>query len=312
MVMFVLRRLGFVAFVLLVVSVFAFLLPYATGRDPAREILQSRVAERAPDPEVLEAIRDELGLNESLFVQYQVWLTNALQGDLGYSLVSREPVGQLLVNALWITFILTTVTLTFSILVSLPLGVFAAARRGGWLDNAIVTISQTGVAIPEYWLGPLLILLFALTLGLLPSAGLRGPEYLILPALTLSLRPIAYFTRISRAAMLDVLASPYITAARARGLSYAKTVVRHGVRNASLPVLSVFAIWFAGLLGGSVVVEVIFAIPGMGRLMYEGVLNSDMPLIQAGLITIVALAVVFNVIADMLYTVIDPTVKVRR
>ena len=312
MLMFALRRLGFVAVVLLVVSIFAFLVPYVTGRDPAREILQSRVAERAPDEEVLEAIREELGLNESLFVQYQRWLANALEGDLGYSMVSKEPVGELLVNALRITFLLTTVTLTFSLVVSLPMGALAAARRGGWLDNAIVAVTQTGVAIPEYWLGPLLILLFALTLGLVPSAGLRGPEYLILPALTLALRPIAYITRISRAAMLDVLSSPYITAARARGLSYAKTVVRHGIRNASLPVLSVFAMWFAGLLGGSVVVEVIFAVPGMGRLMYEGVLNSDIPLIQAGLMTIVALAVVFNVLADLLYTVIDPTVKLRR
>lgn len=306
-----LRRIAFVVFVLFVVSIVAFMVPYATGRDPARAILASRVQERVPDEEVLDAIREEMGLDDSLLVQYQRWFGNLLQGDLGYSLASREPVWQLLLSALRITFILTTISLAFSLIVSIPLGALAATRRGSWLDHAIVTVSQSGVAIPEYWLGPLLILLFALTLGVLPSAGFRGPAYVVLPALTLALRPIAYFTRISRAAMLDVLDSPYIVAARARGLSYPRTVVHHGLRNASLPVVSVFAVWFAGLLGGSVVVEVIFAVPGMGRLMYEGVLNSDVPLIQAGLMTIVALAVLFNVLADLTYRVIDPTVKVR-
>lgn len=311
MLTYALRRVAFVVVVLFVVSIVAFMVPYATGRDPARAILASRVQERAPDEAVLEALREEAGLNDSLIVQYQRWLGNLLEGDLGFSFVSREPVWELLVSALWVTFILTTVALVFSLAVSVPLGALAATKRGGWLDHLIVTVSQSGVAIPEYWLGPLLILLFALTLGLLPSAGFRGPLYVILPALTLALRPIAYFTRISRAAMLDVLSSPYIVAARARGLSYGRTVVRHAVRNASLPVVSVFAVWFAGLLGGSVVVEVIFAVPGMGRLMYDGVLNSDIPLIQAGLMTIVALAVIFNVLADLVYHVIDPTVKVR-
>lgn len=311
MLTYVLRRVVFLVVVLLVVSIVAFMVPYATGRDPARAILASRVQERAPDEAVLEAIREDAGLNDSLIVQYQRWLGNLLEGDLGFSFVSREPVWELLMSALWVTFILTTVALTFSLVVSVPLGALAATKRGGWLDHLIVTVSQSGVAIPEYWLGPLLILLFALTLGILPSAGFRGPLYVILPALTLALRPIAYFTRISRAAMLDVLSSPYIVAAKARGLSFGRTVVRHAVRNASLPVVSIFAVWFAGLLGGSVVVEVIFAVPGMGRLLYDGVLNSDIPLIQAGLMTIVALAVVFNVLADLVYHVIDPTVKVR-
>ena len=311
MLIYTLRRVGFVVVILFVVSIIAFMVPYATGRDPARAILQSRIAERAPDPDVLEAIREEVGLNDSLVVQYQRWLGNLVEGDLGFSFVSREPVWELLLSALRVTFVLTTVTLTFSLIVSVPLGAIAATKRGSWLDHAIVTVSQSGVAIPEYWLGPLFILLFAITLGVLPSAGFRGPLYVILPALTLALRPIAYFTRISRAAMLDVLSSPYIVAARARGLSYGRTVVRHAIRNASLPVVSIFAVWFAGLLGGSVVVEVIFAVPGMGRLMYEGVLNSDIPLIQAGLMTIVALAIVFNVLADLVYHLIDPTVKVR-
>lgn len=305
----IVRRLVMLVLMLFVVSIVAFLIPYGTGQDPAMAVLRSRVAERDPDPEVIEAIRVELGLDQPLVTQYLEWLGRALHGDFGVSYVSGNEVGDLIGDALVVSLTLTVVALTVSAIVSVPLGILAALKPGGRLDNAITALTQTGVAIPSYWLGPVAILVFALWLGWLPSAGWKGPAYIILPAFTLALRPIAYFTRMTRAAMLDVLSAPYITAARARGLTLYQTILRHGLRNSMIPVVTLFALWFAALLGGSVVVEVIFAIPGMGRLMYDGVVNADIPVIQAGLMAIVGLAIVINTATDILYTFLNPSIR---
>jgi peptide/nickel transport system permease protein len=183
---------------------------------------------------------------------------------------------------------------------------------GGRVDTFATLLAQTLIALPEYWLAPMGILVFALWLGWLPSAGWSSPAALVLPALVLSLRPMAYFTRLTRAAMLDVLQAPYVTAARSRGLSLGETVMRHGLRNAAQPVVTLFALWLAGLLGGAMVVEVIFAIPGMGRLMYESVVNKDMPMLQAAFVAIVTLAVAINTLADIVYAMLDPRVRYDR
>ena len=155
-----------------------------------------------------------------------------------------------------------------------------------------------------------MVLIFARYLGWLPSSGWLGPAYIILPAFALGLRPMGYFTQVTRAAMTDVLNAPYITAARSRGLSFPRTLVRHGMRNSMLPVMTLFSFWFAGLLGGSVVIEVIFNIPGMGRLLYSAVLNNDVPVIQGGLIWILTLAVLINTVTDLLYGVLNPAIRV--
>jgi peptide/nickel transport system permease protein len=165
------------------------------------------------------------------------------------------------------------------------------------------------VATPEYWFAPISILFFVLWLGVLQSAGWNGPESVVLPALALSLRPTAYFTQVTRASMRDVLSAPYITGARARGLSLHRAVALHGVRNGSIPVVTFFALWFAGLLGGSVVIEVIFAIPGMGRLLYEAVLNNDIPVLQGAFVAIVGLSIVINTFADLVYMVVNPVMR---
>lgn len=305
----IVRRLVMLVLMLFVVSIVAFLIPYGTGQDPALAVLRSRVAERDPDPEVLEAIRVELGLDQPLITQYREWLGRAIRGDFGVSYVSGNDVGDQIGDALIVSLTLTVVALTVSAIVSVPLGILAALNPGGRLDNAITAFTQTGVAIPSYWLGPVAILVFALWLGWLPSAGWKGPTYMILPAMTLALRPIAYFTQMTRAAMIDVLSAPYITSARARGLTMFQTILRHGLRNSMIPVVTLFALWFAALLGGSVVVEVIFAIPGMGRLMYDGVINADVPVIQAGLMAIVGLAIVINTATDILYTFLNPSIR---
>ncbi|WP_208456820.1 ABC transporter permease [Burkholderia sp. BCC0397] len=304
-----LRRLLILGLMLLGVSLIAFLLPYVSGGDPVRTILMSRVHDLAVDPTAVEAMRVHLGLDRPLPVQYGAWLWQALHGDLGYSFTSGRSVAAEIGGALSVSITLALMALGIAALVAIPLGTLAATRPGGTVDSATTLMIQTFVATPEYWLAPIGVLVFAVYLQWLPSAGWTDWSSRLLPAMVLSLRPMAYFTQVTRAAMMDVLQAPYITAARSRGLSMRQTVMRHGVRNGSMPVVTFFALWLAGLLGGSVVVEVIFAIPGMGRLLYEAVIDRDIPVLQGGFVSIVALSVLINTVADMLYAALNPAVR---
>ena len=305
----IIQRLLILCLMLAIVSVIAFLLPYMAGGDPARTILMSRMRDTALDPHAVEALRVSLGLDRPLYVQYFAWLSGALRGDLGFSFTSSQPVAAELMRSLWVSVTLALTALAVAVAVALPLGTLAAMRPGGRLDNFATLMIQTFVATPEYWFAPMSALVFALYLGWLPSAGWDSWRSLVLPALTLTLRPLAYFTQVTRAAMAEVLRAPYITAARSRGLGMHGTVMRHGIRNGSLPVVTFFALWLAGLLGGSVVVEVIFAIPGMGRLLYDAVVNRDIPMLQGGFICIVALSILVNTLADSLYVLINPAMR---
>ncbi|HEX6355882.1 ABC transporter permease [Actinophytocola sp.] len=307
--MFVLKRVGVLAVTLLVVSFVAFLIPYLTPGDPARKILRARLGDLDVDPAALEALRHEYGLDRPLLSQYWDWLGNAVRGDFGLSYTSRTPVIDMIGSALTITAMLAATALLIAIVVAVPLGSLAAVRHGRPTDTAITTVTQGFVALPEYWLAPVLILVFALHLGALPSAGWAGPASMVLPCLTLALRPMSYFTQVTRASMIDVLAAPHMTAARARGLPFGVAMLRHGIRNALLPVITLFSVWLAGLLGGSVVVEVIFSIPGMGRLMYESVVNNDVPAIQAAIVCLVALAVLITTVTDVVYRLVNPAVR---
>jgi peptide/nickel transport system permease protein len=309
MLRFLLRRFLILLLMLVVVSLVAFAIPYLGGGDPVRDIIRARVADYAIDPAAVEGLRVQLGLDRPLVEQYAGWLANVLRGDFGLSLASREPVGSMVGAGLLISAILAVASLLLALAVALPLGTAAALRPGGLLDRFVTLLTQALVALPEYWLAPAGILIFALYLRVLPSAGWDSPASLVLPVGVLSLRPMAYLTRVTRASMIDVLEAPYITAARSRGLGMGQTLLRHGLRNGILPVVTLLALWLAGLLGGSVVVEVIFAIPGMGRLMYEAVLDKDVPLLQTGLICIVGLAVLINTATDLLYLAINPVLR---
>lgn len=310
MARFILRRAVVLVVTLVSVSFLAFLVPFLSGVDPARAIIRSRVADLAVDSDAAEALRVELGLDQPLLLQYFDWLSHVLRGDLGLSFASRLPVADQIGSALLVSATIAVTALLLALALALPIGTVAALRQGRRVDGLVTFMTQSFVAIPEYWLAPVCILIFAVELGWLPSAGWTGVESLILPAFVLSLRPLAYFSQVMRASMIDVLQADYITAARSRGLGIAQALLRHGLRNGILPVLTIFALWLAGLLGGSVVVEVIFAIPGMGRLVYAAVINNDIPLLQGSMICIVGLAIVINTAADLLYGILNPTVTV--
>lgn len=295
---------------LLLVSIGVYLFPYIAEGDPIRAILRSRTGQLALDEGAIAAMREALGLDRPLYAQYLEWLWNALRGDFGYSFTTRMPVVSQIWPALLNSLLLITTALAAAVAISIPLSMLMAMRKGGVLDATLMSITQCFIAIPEYWMAPVLMLVFALYLNLLPAAGWDGAVYLVLPASVLALRPLAYFTHVTRASMSEVLEAPYITAARARGLSLAAATLRHGVRNALPPLVTLLGIWFGGLLAGAVLIEVIFAIPGMGRLIYTAVINRDLPLLQGSILTVVALQIVINTLSDLAHAMLNPAVGI--
>lgn len=311
MITFIARRTATLMVAVLLSSFAVFLIPYVTPGDPVRKIIRSRVAGDVVDESTVRSLSASLGLEDPLPVQYLRWLASFCTGDMGLSHVSRTPVVDQVMPALAVTLSLVVLALAAAVVVSLPLGVVAALRQGGRTDKLITTVTQSFIAMPEYWLAPLLVLVFALKLSVLPSAGWTNASSTVLPAATLALRPISYFTSVVRSGMIDALEADHVPAARARGLSKAQAVLRHVVPNGLVPLATLFAVWFAGLLGGSVIVEVIFAVPGMGRLLYDAVINSDIPLAQGGVVVVVALAVAITTLADFVHRLLNPKVGGR-
>lgn len=311
MIPFILRRTATLLVAVLLSSFAVFLIPYVTPGDPVRKIIRSRVAGDVIDDSSVQSLSESLGLNEPLPVQYLGWLGRFFSGDMGLSHVSRTPVVEQVMPALSVTLSLVVLALVTAAVVSLPLGVAAALRQGRRTDKLITTVTQSFIAMPEYWLAPLLVLVFALKLSVLPSAGWSNASSTILPAATLALRPISYFTSAVRSGMIDALQADHVPAARARGLSRTQAILKHVIPNSLVPLSTLFAVWFAGLLGGSVIVEVIFAVPGMGRLLYDAVVNSDIPLGQGGVVVVVALAVGITTLADFVHRLLSPKVGGR-
>lgn len=308
MLQFITKRTATLVAAVVVSSFAVFLIPYFTPGDPVRKIIRSRVAGDAVDGSAVQGLSESLGLNDPLAVQYFRWLGDFFSGDMGLSFVSRTPVAEQVLPALSVTLSLVTMALVLAAAVSLPLGIIAGLRPGSTADKAITAVTQALIAMPEYWVAPVLVLVFALKLSVLPTAGWNDMSSAVLPALTLALRPISFFTSAVRAGIIDAAAAEHVTAARARGLSQGQAVLRHVVPNGLVPLSTLFAVWFAGLLGGSVIVEVIFAVPGMGRLLFDAVVNSDIPLAQGGVVVVVALAVGVTTLADFVHRFLSPTV----
>ncbi|MBI2132894.1 MAG: ABC transporter permease [Candidatus Tectomicrobia bacterium] len=261
--------------------------------------------------EEVQRLRHDMGLDKPWLVQYALYAGRAVRGDFGESLRYRRPAFDLIAERLPATLELALVALFLSIILALPVGVLSAVNRGSFIDQGGMLFALVGQAMPVFWLGLMLILIFGVDLGWLPVSGRGTLAHLALPALSLATYSIARNTRVIRSSMLDVLKNEYITTARAKGLSEWIVVHLHALRNAMIPVVTIIGLEFGHLLGGAVIVETIFAWPGIGRLMIQAVYAKDFPLVQAS-VTITALIFVsLNFIVDMLYSVLDPRVRLN-
>jgi len=312
MLNFILRRLAATVPVLLVVAVFVFLLLRLTPGDPAA-IMAGDVA----TAEQIERIRAGLGLDKPIVVQFGIWLGKILSGDLGESFYFKIKVAELIRHRLEPTLALATLTIFFAVIVSIPLGVIAAWRYGGWFDRALMGFSVMGFSIPVFVLAYMLIWLVSLQLGWLPVQGyVRISEgfflflkHLILPAITLSVIYIALIARVTRASVLEALGEDYIRTARAKGLSEIRVLVRHALANAAVPIATVIGIGIAILIGGVVVTESVYAIPGLGRLTVDAVLARDFPTIQGVILFFSFIYVLVNLLIDLSYVFLDPRIR---
>lgn len=298
------RRLLSTAIVVLGVVVLVFLLIHLIPGDPVDVMLGE--AATAADR---EALRHQLGLDRPLAVQLGDYLSGLVQGDLGQSLQQRRPITELLAERIPATLELALAALAFTLLLALPLGLLAAVRRNSGWDRGAMAFSLLGVSIPNFWLGPLLILLFAVGLGWLPVSGRDAPGALILPALTLGLSLAAVLSRMVRSSVLEVLGEDFIRSAYARGLSTRQVLTRHALPNALLPVITVLGLQLGTLLAGAVITEVVFGWPGLGSLTIEAIQGRDYPLVQACVLLISLSYVLVNALTDLLYAGIDPRIR---
>jgi peptide/nickel transport system permease protein len=309
---YVLRRLAQAVPVLILASIVVFLLLHLVPGDPA--LLMA-----GPDatPEVVEAVRRDMGLDRPLPVQYALWVQHAVTGDLGRSYVSRLPVTQLIGTALPATVELALAALLIAVVLGIPSGVLSAINRQSLPDWIITTINGLALAIPNFWLGIVMVIVFSLVLGWLPPGGrvefLSNPglawKTLLLPAVTLGLHIAATLSRFTRASMLEVLHEDYIRTANAKGLARSVVLGRHAIRNALIPIVTVLGIQFGRLLGGAVIVESVFAWPGVGRMILQAVINRDYLLVQGALLLLVVAFIVINLFVDLLYGVLDPRIR---
>ncbi|MFN0305692.1 MAG: ABC transporter permease [Burkholderiales bacterium] len=312
MLAFLVRRLAATIPVLLVVAVIVFLILRLTPGDPAAIIAGDNAS-----AEQMAAIRTTLGLDRPLVVQFGSWLLDMVRGRLGESFYFKMTVNQLIGQRLGPTFALSTLTILIAVAIAVPLGVLAAWRHGGWLDRALMGFSVLGFSIPVFVLGYILIYLFSMKLGWFPVQGYveikdgfgKFLHHLILPACTLSVIYIALIARVTRAAVSEAMTEDYIRTARAKGLPELRILLRHALANAAIPIVTVIGIGIALLIGGVVVTESVYAIPGLGRLTVDAVLARDFPTVQGVILFFSVAYVLVNLVVDLSYLVFDPRIR---
>jgi len=309
---YLLRRFIAAIPVMFLVSLMSFAVIWLVPGDPASSFLDASATQ-----EQIARIRQELGLNQPLWQQMLHWYGRVLTGDLGQSILLHRSVGEALLERLPVTLSLAALALVLAAVLGISAGIFAAMHRGGTADRAVMTASLLGLSVPDFWLGLVMIVVFAVGLGWLPSGGfvpitesvVGWMRTMTLPALTLALVQTGFIARMTRSAMLDVLDQDFIRTADAKGLKHGFVVLRHGLPNAMLPILTVLGIIAGSLLGGAVVVEQVFSLPGVGRLIIGAIMSRDFPVIQGGLLFLAAIYVVINLMVDLLYAVVDPRVR---
>lgn len=267
----------------------------------------------APDAteEELDVLRHEMGLDRGFFQRYFDYVINLLHGDLGKSYFTKRPVMTTYMERLPVTVRLAVAALLVTILISIPLGIIAAVNQNTWKDSVSMIVALFGVSMPPFWLGLLLMLAFALRLGWLPSGGTQGFKSLILPALTVGLGLAATMTRTTRSSMLDVIRADYLRTARAKGVTERKVILKHALRNALIPIITVFGNQFSYVLGGSVLAETIFSWPGVGKMVVDAISNRDIPTVTGGIVMTTILVTIVNLVIDILYAFVDPRIKAQ-
>ncbi len=301
---YVLRRLWQSALTLVGVSVLVFVILRVVPGDPAKMLLPDGAPQSAVDE-----LNRQLGLHEPLYVQYGLFLQSVFLGDFGQSFQYRAPALRVVVERLAATVQLALAALLITVGVGVSLGILAAVRRGTGYDYASTVLAVLGQSLPNFWLGIMLILLFGVALRWLPTSGFESWRHLILPAVTLAAFPMALVARLTRSSMLEILGRDFIRTGRAKGLAERAVILRHALRNAAVPLLTVLGLQIGTLLGGAVITESVFAWPGMGKLVVDAIFFRDFPVVQTVLILSATIFVVINLLVDLLYTVIDPRIR---
>lgn len=315
MIYFILRRLLSAIPVLFVVSLMTFLVMWLVPGDVSAELGGTDAS-----PSQIEQIRERLGLDRPIYERAALWYGNLLRGDLGQSYLLNRSVSEAVIERLPVTLSLTGLALVLSVVIGLGLGVLASIRHNGWVDRTAMIAALIGLSVPDFWLGLVLIILFGVSLGWLPTGGfvplhedfIGWARSMTLPALTLAITQMGIIARMTRSSMLDVLNQDYVRTARAKGLSRQKIILKHALRNAMVPILTTIGVTTGVLLSGAVVIESVFSLPGIGRLIIGSIQRRDFPIIQGGLLVTAAVFVMVNIIVDILYGVFDPRIRDER
>jgi peptide/nickel transport system permease protein len=314
MLRYALKRLLSLVISLAVASVVIFLVIEVAPGDPARFMLGLNA-----QPDTVAALRAELGLDLPKWQRYLGWVGGMVTGDFGTSYTYRTPVAQMIADRMWVSLPLALYALTLSTLIAFPAGIFAAARRGGPGDVTVMGATQLGVAIPNFWFAMMLVLVFAINLRWFSAGGFpgwdaglgAGLKALTLPAIALALPQAAILARVMRSALLDVLGEDFIRTARAKGLTRRQALWRHGVRNALIPVLTIIGLQFAFLLAGAIIIEQVFYLPGLGRLIFQSISSRDLIVVESVVMLLVFAVIVVNFVVDLAYAAVDPRLRRR-
>lgn len=307
MIQYLVRLIGSLVFISWVVGSLVFLLIHLVPGDPVEVMLGDWAS-----PADANALRHQLGLDLPLFQQYIHYLLGIVQGDFGQSLFYQQPVSELIANRFPYTLQLAVLSLMIAILIAFPLGIWASIRAGKWPDHLAMTVSLIGVSVPNFWLGPMLILAFSIGLSLLPVSGAEQPFSWVLPSITLGTALAAILARMLRASLLEIYHEDFIRTARAKGLSSAAVYGRHALMNAMLPVITVLGLQLGTLLGGAVITEVVFDWPGLGQLLVESIQRRDYPVVQACILIISMAYILVNGLTEVVYAWLDPRIRLAK
>lgn len=311
---YALRRMVSLMLSLVVASVVIFCVIEIIPGDPASYMMGLNVSEEA-----VAAVRAELGLDRPAWVRYLTWVTGMIQGEFGTSYTYRVPVAELISDRLWISLPLTVYALILSTAIAFPAGIIAAARRGGPADIGVMGVTQLGVAIPNFWFAMLLVIVFAVTLRWFSAGGFPGwdegfwlsVKSLTLPAIALALPQASILARVMRSSLLDTLDEDFVRTARAKGLTRRQALWRHGLRNALIPVLTIIGLQFSFLLAGSIIIEQVFFLPGLGRLIFQAISSRDLIVVESVVMLLVFAVIVVNFLVDLAYALVDPRLRAR-